>query len=366
MNDLATAPSVENTPPISNALPATPTPKGKEWRKVAAQLVGIIVVLGAAVLTLWVWNITERHPRTDDATARANVVGIAPRVRGQISKLNVQDNQAVAAGDVLFEIDPADYQISLEKAKAALATLDQQIEVARSQDAQLKFQVKAADAGVERAKAELKQAGDTLQRLEPLLTNGFAKADDVDRAATAKHVAAAALAAEEQRLNQAQIALSALATLTAQRAGAVAAVDQAALDLSYCKVVAPFPGRVISLNISVGAYANAGIPVFSLLDTRKWYVMANFREGEIRHMTPGTVVEVYLSAMPTRRFVGQVQGIGWAVQPTDEIDIPHGLPYVKRELNWVHIAQRFPVRIEIENPDPELFRMGASAVAVIK
>jgi len=367
MNDLATAPSVENTPPISNALPATPTPKGKEWRKVAAQLVGIIVVLGAAVLTLWVWNITERHPRTDDATARANVVGIAPRVRGQISKLNVQDNQAVAAGDVLFEIDPADYQISLEKAKAALATLDQQIEVARSQDAQLKFQVKAAEAGVERAKAELKQAGDTLQRLEPLLTNGFAKADDVDRAATAKHVAAAALAAEEQRLNQAQIALSALATLTAQRAGAVAAVDLAALELSYCKVVAPFPGRVISLNISVGAYANAGIPVFSLLDTRKWYVMANFREAEIRHMAPGSEAIVYLSSASNRRFRGKVQGIGWAVVPEGEIDFPPGgVPYVKRELNWVRVAQRFPVRIEVENPDLDLFHMGASAVAIMK
>jgi len=367
MNDLATAPSVENTPPIPNALPATPTPKGKEWRKVAAQLVGIIVVLGAAVLAFWVWNITERHPRTDDATARANVVGIAPRVRGQISKLNVQDNQAVAAGDVLFEIDPADYQISLEKAKAALATLDQQIEVARSQDAQLKFQVKAAEAGVERAKAELKQAGDTLQRLEPLLTNGFAKADDVDRAATAKHVAAAALAAEEQRLNQAQIALSALATLTAQRAGAVAAVDLAALELSYCKVVAPFPGRVISLNISVGAYANAGLPVFSLLDTRKWYVMANFREAEIRHMAPGSEAIVYLSSASNRRFRGKVQGIGWAVVPEGEIDFPPGgVPYVKRELNWVRVAQRFPVRIEVENPDLDLFHMGASAVAIMK
>ena len=169
--------------------PATPPSKSNEWRKVAAQIIGIVVVLGAAVLTLWVWNITERHPRTDDATARANVVGIAPRVRGQIIKLNVQDNQAVAAGDVLFEIDPADYDLALEKAKAALATLDQQIEVARSQDAQLKFQVKAAEAGVEQAKAELKQAGDTLQRLQPLLTDGFAKADDVDKAATAKQVA---------------------------------------------------------------------------------------------------------------------------------------------------------------------------------
>jgi len=365
MDTSATPPSASAPAAPPNSEP-TPPPKPSAWRKPAGLIISLIVILGAVLLTFWVWHIMEQHPRTDDAIARANVVGIAPRVRGQIIKLNMLDNQAVAAGDVLFEIDPADYELTLEKAKAALATLDQQIEVARAQDAQLKFQVKAAEAGVERAKAELKQAGDTLQRLQPLLTNGFAKADDVDRAATAKHVAAAALAAEEQRLNQAQAALSTLATLIAQRPGAVAAVDLAALELSYCKVIAPFPGRVISLNISVGAYASAGIPVFSLLDTRKWYVIANFREGEIRHMTPGTAVEVYLSAMPTRRFVGQVQGIGWAVQPTEEIDIPHGLPYVKRELNWVHIAQRFPVRIEIENPDPELFRMGASAVAIIK
>jgi multidrug efflux system membrane fusion protein len=344
---------------------ATPA-KPSEWRKPVGLIISVVVILGAVVLTLWVWNIMERHPRTDDAVARANVVGIAPRVRGQVIKLNVQDNQAVAAGDVLFEIDPVDYELSLEKAKAAVATLDQQIEVARAQDAQLKFQVKAAEAGVERAKAELKQAGDTLQRLQPLLTNGFAKADDVDRATTAKHVGTAALTAEEQRLNQARAALSTLATLIAQRSGAVAAVDLAALELSYCKVTAPFPGRVISLNISVGAYASAGIPVFSLLDTRKWYVMANFREGELRHFGTGTTVDVYLSAMPSRHFVGKVQGIGWAVEPTDEIDIPHRLPYVKRELNWVHIAQRFPVRIEIENPDPELFRMGASAVAIIR
>src|SRR6266436_1374952 len=368
MDTSATPPSASApaAPPNSEPTPTAKPAQPSEWRKPIGLIISIAAIVGAIGLTLWVWTVIEHHPRTDDAIARANVVGIAPRVRGQIIKLNVQDNQAVAAGDVLFEIDPADYELTLQKAKAALSTLDQQIEVARAQDAQLKFQVKAAEAGVERAKAELKQAGDTLQRLQPLLTNGFAKADDVDRAATATHVAAAALAAEEQRLNQAQAALSSLATLIAQRPGAVAAVDLAALELSYCKVTAPFPGRVISLNIASGAYASAGLPVFSLLDTRKWYVIANFREGEIRHMTPGTAVEVYLSAMPTRHFAGQVQGIGWAVQPTDEIDIPHGLPYVKRELNWVHIAQRFPVRIEIENPAPELFRMGASAVAIIK
>jgi len=99
----------------------------------------------------------------------------------------------------------------------------------------------------------------------------------VDPGDNAKHVARAALAAEEQKLNQAQAALSTLATLIAQRSGAVAAVDLAALELFYCKVTAPFPGRVISLNISVGAYASAGIPVFLSADTRKWYVIANFR-----------------------------------------------------------------------------------------
>jgi membrane fusion protein, multidrug efflux system len=368
MDTLKTPPTASASEPQPTSPPSSATRSAppNEWRKPAGLIITIAVIVGAVVSTLSVWNVIEHHPRTDDAVVRANVVGIAPRVRGQIIKLNVQDNQAVAAGDVLFEIDPADYELSLAKAKAALATLDQQIEVARAQDAQLKFQVKAAEAGVERAKAELKQAGDTLGRLQPLLTNGFAKADDVDRAATVKQVATAALAAEEQRFNQAQVALSTLATLTAQRAGVVAAVDLAALELSYCKVTAPFPGRVISLNISVGAHTSAGIPVFSLLDTRKWYVMANFREGEVRHFGAGAAVEVYLSTAPSRRFAGKVQGIGWAVQPTDAIDIPHGLPLVRRELNWVHVAQRFPVRIEIENPDTELFRMGASAVAIIK
>jgi multidrug efflux system membrane fusion protein len=340
--------------------------KKADGRQVAGKILSVLIIFGALVLVLYVWSIIERHPRTDDATVRANVVGIAPRVRGQIIKVYVQDNQAVNEGDLLFEIDPDDYELALEKAKAALSSLDQQIEVARAQDAELKFAVKEAEAAVDRAKAQLKQADDTLNRFEPLLPKGFATAEQVDQAQTAKQVAASALAAEEQHLNQAKAALSALETLTAERPGAVATVKLAELELSYCKVTAPFPGRVINLNISAGAYASAGIPVFSLLDTRHWYVIANFREAEIRHMAPGTNAEVYLLSAPDRRIHGKVQGIAWAVEPEDEIDIPHSLPYVKRELNWVHIAQRFPVRIEITDPDPELFRMGASAVAIIK
>jgi len=310
----AAGPATQTSAPAKPAV--TPITKDSAaGRKFIRTLVALLVVFAAVFLTLYVWSVLERHPRTDDATARANVVGIAPRVSGQILKLSVQDNQAVKKGEVLFEIDPEDYRLVLEKAKAEFATVDQQ----------------------------LAQAQDTLHRLEPLLPHGFTTADTVDKARTA------------------------VTTLQAQREGAIATINLEDLHLSYCKVIAPFDGRVINLNISAGAHVTAGVPVFSLLDTSKWYVIANFREAEVRHMAPGSEAIVYLSSAPKKRFRGRVQGIGWAVKPEGEIDLPaSGVPYVKRELNWVRVAQRFPVRIEVENPDQNLFRMGASAVAIIK
>src|ERR1700720_4794597 len=156
-----------------------PNPAAKdaaERQNLIRKLVALLIVFGAVVLTLYVWSVLERHPRTDDAAARANVVGIVPRVRGPIIKLAVQDNQLVKQGDLLFEIDPEDYEQALQRAKAALAALDQQIEIGRAQDEELKFGVKAAEAGVQRATAQLKQSGDTLHRLQPLLPKNFATA----------------------------------------------------------------------------------------------------------------------------------------------------------------------------------------------
>jgi len=366
-------PTSENNPPpartptvLAGSADSKSAKVDNEWRKSAGRIISILLILAVCVLVLFVWDIIERHPRTDDAIAEANVIGVAPRVTGQIIKLNVQDNQEVKEGDILFEIDPADYQLQVDNAQAAVASLDRQIEVARSQDENLRYQVKAAEAGVAQAQAQEKQASDTLERIKPLLPKGFATADDVDRAETAVKVARASLATEEQQLNQAKTTLSSLATLQAQRPGAIATLNLAKLNFSYCKIVAPFPGKVINLNLSIGAYATVAVPVFSLLDLRHWYVIANFREGEIRHFSNGSLVDVYLMSAPRRHFIGKVQGIGWAVQSTDEIDISSGVPSVPRELNWVHIAQRFPVRIEVENADPELFRIGASAVVILK
>ena len=123
---------------------------------------------------------------------------------------------------------------------------------------------------------------------------------------------------------------------------------------------------MVNLHTAVGAFVTPGpVPVFALVDTRRWYVLANYRESELDRIAPGMAAEVYLMADPRRRFRGTVQGIGWAVNPEDGRITP-GIPTIQRELNWVHIAQRFPVRINIDDPQPaDLFRVGASAVTTV-
>jgi len=160
-------PASENTTPKSENTLAKPPLNPEERRKVAGRIISIAVIAGTVLLILWVWSVVERHPRTDDAIAQANVINVAPRVGGQIIKLNVQDNQEVKEGDVLFEIDPADYELALENAKAALASLDQQIEVARSQD-EAERQAKLAAAQGDLTDEKTKTTALTKERDEAL------------------------------------------------------------------------------------------------------------------------------------------------------------------------------------------------------
>ena len=335
-----------------------------------ARLFNYLITLIVVYLAGWAaWSLYRRYiqnPWTRDSQVRANIVGIAPRVSGPIIRVAVHDNQEVKAGDLLFEIDPADYELAVDRAQAALAALDQQITVAQAQDAQLKFQVKAAESAVQQATVVRDQDADSLHRLEPLLPKGFATQEQINQARTKVSAADAEVAQANEKLNQARVAVSGLATLQAQRPGTLAALNEAKLELSYTRVYAQFDGQVVGLNISEGAFAHAGLEVFALLDSRKWYVLANFRERELESIRPGMRAEIYLLSNPDRKFWGVVQGISPAVQSQEDNVEIKGLPFVKRDLNWVRIAQRFPVRIEIENPDPAIFRMGTTAVTTIK
>jgi multidrug efflux system membrane fusion protein len=105
--------------------------------------------------------------------------------------------------------------------------------------------------------------------------------------------------------------------------------------------------------------------MFTLIDTRTWWVVANYREGKVRNIRIGSPVDVYLMGHPERKFTGLVESIGYGVFPEDG-SVVAGLPNVERTLNWVHLSSRFPVRIRVQNPDPDLFRIGATAVTVVR
>jgi multidrug efflux system membrane fusion protein len=363
------------------------------------------------------------NPRTDDAEIFANFIGIAPLVSGPITKLAVMDNQFVHQGDLLFQIDDRPYAYALARAKSEQLSLEGQIgderriiagkasgvDVARaaalSSEASLKRTAAAIDeakasvnnasAAVDRADAELAYATNNLHRIEPLLTKQFVTVDQVDQAKTLVAtrsqaaqqarsqlaLAQASLKAAEaqymqgqatvvqsnQQVNQASHNVTTLDPLTGEISGKQAAIDTAQYNYDNTRVVAPFDARVTNLNLSQGAYANTGQQIFTLIDTRVWWAIANFRETQLQHIRPGMEAEVYILSKPNEPFKGVVDSVGFGVTPDADLigKIQPGLPDVQRTLNWVHLASRFPVRIRIDSPAQDLLRLGESAVVVI-
>jgi membrane fusion protein, multidrug efflux system len=386
--------------------------------------ISVGIVMAAAALGLVVLYHINYYPRTDDAEVLANFIGIAPQVEGPILRLNVHDNQFVKQGELLFEIDERPYQYALEKAISDQAALEGQIsdeqrrinalvsavsvaqanigsaqaDVARWAAAvdQARADVANAEQCVSRVKAEWTYANNNLNRLEPLLTKQFVTVDQVDRARSTEVAEAEALKQAESQLRlsqaglksaeaqyqqsqavfeqskaqhqQAAHAVTTLEPLINQRGARAAAVKDARYNLNNCRVYAPFDARVTNLTISEGAYAHVGQQVFTLIDARTWWAVANFREGQLQHIRPGMRADVYVMSKPNVRFSGVVDSIGFGVTPDEDVigRLQPGLPDVQRTLNWVHLASRYPVRVRVENPPAELFRISASAVVVIR
>jgi membrane fusion protein, multidrug efflux system len=390
-------------------------------RKASALSVGIVLyalISGGVVL-----HKTVVDPRTDDAELFANFIGIAPVVNGPITRLLVADNQLIREGEPLFEIDDRPYAYALAQAESELDSLHGQIgnqrrtiaslvngvDVAKSLSLnseaglnraaaaveQAKADVSNAKAAVERSDAELAYATNNLNRIEPLLQRQFVTVDQVDQARTAAStrsqaakqarsqlaLAEAGLVAAEAQEKQAQATLAqtqhqveqashnvtTLDPLLGQLAGKRAAIDTAQYNLDHCKVVAPFDARVTNLTISQGAYAHAGEQIFTLIDARVWWAIANYRETQLQHIRPGMEADVYVLSHPNVRLKGVVESVGFGVTPDADLigKLTPGLPDVQRTLNWVHLASRFPVRIRLLAPEQDLFRLGESAVVVV-
>ena len=397
----------------------TPVQRTRRGKIVSIAIVLVALITGLAVI----WE-TDRYPRTDDAEIFANFIGIAPQVEGPLVSLPVQDNEFVKQGKLLFEIDPRPYEYALERARSDLGTLEGQIVDESRTIASQKSAVGAAQANtesmaanVDRTQAEVNQAAaavdsakatldrdqaellyttNNFHRIEPLLAEQYVTVDQVDQVRTAvvsgqqmvdearSQVALAEarlLSAKAQyqqakstqvqshaQLAQSQHSVLTLEPLLAQRSGKAAIIRNAEYNLNNCRVYAPFDARVNNLTISQGAYAHIGQQVFTLIDTRVWWAVANFRETQLKHIHPGMHADVYVLSRPNIRYDGIVDSVGFGVQPDSTLvgAFSPGLPDVQRSLNWVHLATRFPVRIRILAPETEPFRLSESAVVVIR
>jgi multidrug efflux system membrane fusion protein len=178
----------------------------------------------------------------------------------------------------------------------------------------------------------------------------------------------AALDQSHEQVQQTLHSITTLDPLVAQRSGRTSAIQTAQYNLDNCRIYAPFDARVTNLTISEGAYARTAQQIFTLIDTRRWWVIGNFRETQLKHIQPGMSAEVYLLSDPTHALHGTVDSVGFGVTPDADVigTLSPGLPDVQRTLNWVHLASRFPVRVLIDGPQHRLFRMGESSVVVIR
>jgi len=358
--------------------------------------ISIAILVATLVLGMAVLYHANHYPRTEDAEVFANFIGIAPQVEGPLVRLNVKDNQFVEKGKLLYEIDDRPYQYALENALSEQAALEGRIadeqrkiealvsavSVAQANIHSMEAEVANAEQGVARARAEWNYANNNLHRLEPLLAKQFVTVDQVDKARSSDTAQAEALRQAESQLQlakaelssalaqheQARHAVTTLEPLINQRGAKAAAVKNARYNLDNCRVYAPFDARVTNLTISEGAYAHVGQQMFTLIDARTWWAIGNFREGQLGRIAPGMRADVYVLSKPTVRFSGVVDSIGFGVTPDPDVlgHLESALPDVQRTLNWVHLASRYPVRVRVENPTPDLFRIGESAVITIR
>jgi multidrug resistance efflux pump len=315
-------------------------------KKRIAVVVAVLVFGGILAIPLLRHN--EEFPKTDDAYVNADIVGIVAQVAGPIVELPIVDNQPVDAGDLLFRIDPRPFEILVAQARAELDKTGQNVTA-------LAEEVTSAEAYVRYNEASLRLAETQWKRVEPLAKIGALPFQDRDKAQAALDGAHAGLDNAHAALAKAKDNLGEAGANNSEIRASVAQLEDAELRLEYATVKAPVNGFVTDLTVSPGTYASVGGPLLSLVNDDSWRVVAYYKETQLARIRPGQTAAVYLLGYPGVRLEGYVQGVGWGVeqQSGDGARGPSGVPSVTPTVDWVRMAQRFPVRITVANKDPE-------------
>lgn len=368
-------------------------------RAIIFALLALVVVAGSA----WLWHYLGQYESTDDAQVDVHLAPVSARISGYVIKVNVNDNQYVEKGTVLVEIDPKDYQVAVDKARADLANAEanaqalnisvpitsvnttsqvtssaSDVESASAGVAAIESQLAAARAQVEQTEANNVKAQDDLQRYKRLVEKQNVSEQTYDQALAAAKASTASVsaaqanvAAAEQAVQQAKSRLAQaeanhryaltgpqqVATTRARAQAALADVqqkravlEQTELNLQYTKVVAPVSGQV-NKTVVEGANVQPGQLLLNIVPLDEVWVTANFKETQLRHMRPGQKVEFEVDSSG-RRYNGHLDSIAGATGP-----LFSALPPENATGNYVKVVQRIPVKIILdpgENKDRQL------------
>ncbi|MGA2172620.1 MAG: HlyD family secretion protein [Sedimentisphaerales bacterium] len=298
--------------------------------------VGVIVLaIAALVLGAGYFFFAMSYESTDDAFIQGHIVAVSPKVDGHVISVYVQDNQEVRKGDLLAEIDPMDFQVRADLAGAAMAAAQAGEEQSRAQ------------AGI--ASVEAKRTEKDYNRYQQLFdANASVTQQQLDNASAAAMSADAQLAAANKQIAVAQ----------AMTSEAAVAFDQARLNLSYAKIYAPQSGRVANKALEEGQYIRVGQTLLTIVPPEVW-VVANFKETQLKYMEPGQPVKIRIDAYPQKVFKGHVDSI----QPGTGA-IFSLLPPENATGNYVKVVQRVPVKIVFDE-DPNVTKMLSPGISVV-
>lgn len=315
-------------------------------KKKAFMIVGVVVVIGL-IAGYFYSGYRKTHVSTDDAFIDGNIHTIAAKIYGTVKKVSVNDNQPVKKGDLLVEVDPADYTARLREASSAVGT-----ERAKLSEAGTK--IEAAKVNLELQCANLRLAELEKNRAEALYQKEVLPRDRYDRAMTGYEVAVAQVKAAEEQLRQAESQKQTQASTIMQKE---ATAELAELNYEYTKIYAPVDGYVTRKSVQTGNQIQPGQPLMAVVALNDIWVTANFKETEMENIRPGQRVELTVDSYPGKVFSGKVDSIMAGTGVSFSL-----FPAENATGNYVKVVQRIPVKIVLdEGTDKDhVLRVGMS------
>ncbi len=327
---------------------------------------GVLALLAAAAWGVHTVHFYLHNAVTDDAQVEARIAPVLPKVSGYVTAVLVDDNQKVTAGQPVVRIDDRELKTKVDTAQAAVENATAAVSVAHAAVPAANAAVAVAQAHLAAAKVAFEKAKGDVEKLSPLVKKEEVSRQQYDAVVAARDAAAAQVEAAAAQIEsaraQAQSALRQVSAAEAQVAQRKASLAEAELQLSYAVVAAPMTGLVSKKNVEVGQFVQMGQPLLAVVDDATPWVVANFKETQLRKMRAGQEVEVDVDAYPGRSFHGKVDSFSGATGAKFAL-----LPPDNATGNFVKVVQRVPVKIVLTDPpDPRRpLRAGMSVNAVV-